>query len=108
MNTEDGAGLVEICRAWGESEVRMIRGLLETHGIESAIRGESTRITHAFTLDGLAEVRILVRAQDVADASRILAATEGMTACPACGRPNSARDSACRYCSGALPTADPE
>jgi hypothetical protein len=101
----DNKPLVEVWRAWGDSEAQMVRGLLEANGIESAIRGESTRLTHGFTLDGLAEVKILVNEPDVPQACELISAAEGMTACPACGKPAAAQDPACRFCQAPLAAA---
>jgi hypothetical protein len=99
--------LVEVWRAWGDSEVRLVRGLLETEGIESAIRGESTRLTHGFTLDGLAEVRILVYREDAARALELIAEAEGMGSCPECEMPVQRSDRACRFCGAPTGRAEP-
>jgi hypothetical protein len=108
MNQDDAAPpLVEIWRAWGDFEVQFIRGLLEANGIESAFRGESTRVTHALTLDGLAEVKILVHESDAARACELIAGADGMTACPHCGKPASEKDTACRFCSEPLTGTSP-
>ena len=99
MNQEpDAEPLVEVWRAWGDSEAQMVRGLLEANGIESAIRGESTRLTHGFTLDGLAEVKILVNEPDAPQACELISTAEGMTSCPACGKPAAEQDPTCRFC----------
>jgi len=65
--------LVEVWRASHELEAQMVRGLLESHGIDCALKGEAVRLTHSIAVDGLAEVRILVRPEDVQRAKRILA-----------------------------------
>jgi hypothetical protein len=64
--------LVDVCTAHGETEAQMIRSMLEGSGIDSMIRGESTRITHGFTVDGLAEVKIMVREEDEERAKEVL------------------------------------
>lgn len=94
---EDEA-LVEVWRTWGEAEARIVQGLLEASGIQSAIRGESTRLTHGFTLDGLAEVRILVREQDLAEATEVIASSGQMGTCPRCEKPVRPDDVLCRFC----------
>jgi hypothetical protein len=101
MSREEGA-LVEVWRAWGDTEAQFVRGLLEANGIESALRGESTRLTHGFTLDGLAEVKILVNESEAARACELIATADGMTACPHCEKPASDKDTACRFCSEPL------
>jgi hypothetical protein len=45
-------------------QAQLIRSLLEGDGIESMLQGETVRLTHAITVDGLAEVKILVREED--------------------------------------------
>jgi hypothetical protein len=95
---QEGETLVEVWRAWGEAEANLVQGLLETNGIRSAIRGESTRLTHGFTLDGLAEVKILVAPADAARASELISQSEGMTSCPRCARPAFETDRSCRFC----------
>ncbi len=73
---EPSTQLVEVWRGWGDAEARIVRGLLKALGICSAIRGESTRLTHGFTLNGLAEVKILVREEDVAAAKEVISQAE--------------------------------
>jgi ribosomal protein L32 len=92
-----GAEPVEVWRSHGEIETQVLRGLLESHGIETMLSGEALRITHGFTMDGLAEVRILVRARDAERAREILAA-EGALECPKCGRSIRAGETVCRSC----------
>jgi hypothetical protein len=66
--------LVEVGRAQGEVEAQMMRSVLDGDGIEAMLSGESVRLTHAFTVDGLAEVKILVRKEDAERAKEVLAA----------------------------------
>ena len=105
MSAWDGNGedaVVEVWRTWGEAEANIVKGLLESLGIPCAIRGESTRITHGFTLDGLAEVRILVREEDRPRALEAISKAGDMTVCPDCGKPVRANDRACRFCHAGL------
>ena len=99
-NGEDA--VVEVWRTWGEAEANIVKGLLESLGIQCAIQGESTRITHGFTLDGLAEVRILVRQADRPRALEAISKAGDMTVCPDCGKPVRANDRACRFCHAGL------
>ncbi len=94
--------LVEVWRTWGETEANIVQGLLESSGVECAIQGESTRLTHGFTLDGLAEVRILVREEDRERALETIAEAGHMTECPDCGQPAGTDDRACRFCRAPL------
>lgn len=65
--------LVEIWKGWGENDAQFIQGLLESFGIASILRGESTRLTHGFAISKLAEVRVLVRKEDEEKAREMIA-----------------------------------
>jgi predicted amidophosphoribosyltransferase len=90
--------LVEIWREQGEINAQMVKSLLEGSGIESMLSGEALRLTHGLTVDGLALVRVLVRPEDAARASDIIASIEGIRKCPGCGRPVSESDDSCWSC----------
>lgn len=94
---EDG-DLVEAWHTHGEMDAQMIRAMLESNGIEAVLSGESIRLTHGFTIDGLAEVRILVRNDDAKRARDIISSLEGMTRCENCGYPAFAKDETCHSC----------
>jgi hypothetical protein len=64
--------LVEVYNAQGEMEAQVIRSILEGDGIESMLSGESIRLTHALTVDGLAEVKILVREDEETRAREVI------------------------------------
>ena len=66
--------LVEVWTAQGELSAQMIRSVLESDGVDSMLSGESIRLTHGLTVDGLAEVKILVRKEDEARAREVIAA----------------------------------
>ncbi len=66
--------LVEVWKAQGEMNAQIIRSVLESDGIDSMIRGESVRLTHGLTVDGLAEVKILVRKEDEQRAREVISA----------------------------------
>jgi Putative prokaryotic signal transducing protein len=63
--------------AAGEIQAQQIRAFLEAAGIPSTVRGESLRMTHGFTLDGLGLVEILVSDVDADRARELLASAEG-------------------------------
>jgi hypothetical protein len=63
--------LVEVYRANGEIEAQVIRSLLEYHGIPCLLKGEAARNIYGLTVDGIAEVRIMVWEQ-LADRARAL------------------------------------
>ena len=73
--TPDGsAKLVEVWKGWGENDAQFIQSLLESFGIASILRGESTRLTHPVAVTKLAEVRVLVRQEDEEKARELIAA----------------------------------
>jgi hypothetical protein len=63
--------LVEVYRASGEMEAQVIRSLLEYHGIPCLLKGEAARNIYGLTVDGIAEVRIMVW-ERMADKARSL------------------------------------
>ena len=63
--------LVEVYRASGEMEAQVIRGLLESWGIPCLLRSNAARSVHAFAVDGMGEVRVMVWEQ-TADKARSL------------------------------------
>ncbi len=72
MAGDPNVELVEVFNAQGEMEAQVIRSILEGDGIESMLSGESVRLTHALTVDGLAEVKILVREDDETRAREVI------------------------------------
>ncbi len=67
---------VIVTKVQGEVEEQQVRGFLEAHGIATVVRGEALRKTHAFVLDGLGAVDIMVAPEDEADARDLLARVE--------------------------------
>jgi len=72
MTGDPNVELVKVWTAQGEMEGQMIRSVLEGSGIDSMISGESVRLTHGLTVDGLAEVKILVRKEDEVRAREVI------------------------------------
>ena len=60
----------------GETQAQQVRAFLEAAGIVTAVRGESLRVTHGLTLDGLGAVEILVSEADVELARTLLDSAE--------------------------------
>jgi hypothetical protein len=60
--------------ASGLDEANQIVAFLESAGIATALRGESTTKTHGFTVDGLGRLEVLVRESDE-EAARVLLAS---------------------------------
>ncbi len=63
--------MIEVYRAVGEEEARVIQGLLENYGIPSLLKSNAARSVHAFAVDGMGEVRIMVW-ERMADKARSL------------------------------------
>ena len=90
--------LVEVCKAYGELDAQLLCALLEDNGIECMIRGEALRLTHGITVNGLAEVKVLVRPEDAGQAREIIAAQESMLKCSECGKFVRTDDDVCWFC----------
>jgi hypothetical protein len=65
-----------VCKVNGDAEAQQIKAFLAAHGIPCEFRGESLRMTHGFTLDGLGVVRICVPESKVEQARNLLARAE--------------------------------
>jgi hypothetical protein len=65
--------LRELCRVWGPFEADVIKSFLESHGISCLIRGRMVPFVYPFTVDGLAEFRIMVPERDLETARELLA-----------------------------------
>jgi hypothetical protein len=65
----------ELCvyKTNGDGEAQQVKAFLAAHGIPCDFRGESLRMTHGFTLDGLGVVRICVAPEHVEAARELLA-----------------------------------
>jgi hypothetical protein len=72
-NPDRNVELVEVCRVWGPSEAEVVKSFLESHGIPCLIRGHIVPFVYPFTVDGLAEFKILVPENDLAAAKELMA-----------------------------------
>ena len=63
--------MVEVYKARTEMEAEVIKGLLASFGIASVLQSNSAPSVHMFTLDGLAEVRVMVL-ESVAEQAKAL------------------------------------
>lgn len=52
--------MVEVYRATGEAEAQVIKGLLEAHGITCLLKSNAAPSVHAFAVDGMGEVKVMV------------------------------------------------
>ncbi|MBE9512897.1 MAG: DUF2007 domain-containing protein [Chloroflexi bacterium] len=64
-------GMIEVYRAVGEAEAMVIQGLLESYGIPCLLKSDAAHSVHAFAVDGMGEVRIMVW-ESTADKARAL------------------------------------
>ena len=69
MTTELGV----VTTVQGEVEEQQVRAFLEANGIPTVVRGEALRKTHAFVLDGLGAVEVMVAPEHAAAARDLLA-----------------------------------
>jgi len=58
----------------GVGGVERIKNFLESHGIASIVRGRTAPFVYPFTVDGLAEFKVLVQKDDREKAEELLAA----------------------------------
>ncbi len=52
--------MIEVYRAVGEEEALLIQGLLESYGIPCLLKSHAAPSVHAFAVDGMGEVKIMV------------------------------------------------
>jgi hypothetical protein len=67
---------VVVATVQGEVEEQQLRSFLAANGIPTVVRGEALRKTHAFVLDGLGAVEIMVAPQHEAAARDLIAKVE--------------------------------
>lgn len=65
---------VTVYRTWGEPEAQVVRGLLESSGIKCRLLERGPQSIYPVTVDGLAEVQIMVPKEREAEARAIVAA----------------------------------
>ena len=64
--------LVEVYRARGEAEAQVIKGLLESYDIPCLLQSNAAPSVHMFTVDGMGEVRVMVRESMAAEAKKLI------------------------------------
>jgi len=70
--------LVELAKVQGDFEAQVLKGMLESEGIEVAVRTGVTPIILPFTVDGLGQVRLFVKAGDLEAAKAVMRENERM------------------------------
>ncbi|HAJ33454.1 MAG TPA: hypothetical protein DCK79_08815 [Candidatus Atribacteria bacterium] len=64
--------IAELCRVPREDEALAIKSLLASYNIECILQSDITRSVYPFTIDGLAEVSILVSERDLEKSKEII------------------------------------
>ena len=64
--------VVEVRTCQGEVEAGLVRSVLEASGIESFTGGNASMSVHPFTMDGMGEIKIMVRASEEAEARAVI------------------------------------
>ena len=67
------AELTVIFRTQSDVEAKVVRGLLETHGIQTLLASDVPHSVFPLTIDGLGEVRLSVRSDEAEAAERLIA-----------------------------------
>ncbi len=68
--------LTEVYKTTYEMEAQVIKGLLESYGIPCVLRSNAAPSVFAFTVDGMGEVKIMVR-DSMAEGARDLIRGDG-------------------------------
>ena len=69
---QKGVRFKHLCTAMGRAEAEVIKGYLESNEIECIFQSQVVHSVHPFTVDGLGEVKIMVREEDFERAKRLL------------------------------------
>jgi hypothetical protein len=64
--------LVELTAVQGDFEAQVLKGMLESEGVEVAIQAGVSQNILPLTVDGLGKVRLLVRERDLAAAKALM------------------------------------
>ena len=68
--------LVEVYKARTEMEAQVIKGLLESFDIPSVLRSNAAPSVHMFTMNGLAEVKVMVLDSMADEAKKLIVSKE--------------------------------
>jgi len=69
---EQDLEMKEIAKVQGAAEADVIRSFLESNGISVLFRGLVVQSVHAFTADGLGQIKIMVPSKDFETAQKLL------------------------------------
>jgi hypothetical protein len=72
---KEKSNLVEVYKAHSDMEAQVIKGLLESYGIPCFLKSNAAPSVHIFTVDGMADVKVMVL-PELADKARELIVSE--------------------------------
>ncbi len=64
--------IVEVYQARGEMEAQVIKGLLESYGVPCFLKSTAAPSVHTFTVNGMGEVKVMVRASMAEKAKKLV------------------------------------
>ena len=70
--------MIEVYKAKGELEARVIKGLLTSYGIPCLLQSHAASSVHSFVSDGMGEVKILVSEKVADEAKKLVRANENV------------------------------
>ncbi|HEX2501493.1 MAG TPA: DUF2007 domain-containing protein [Methylomirabilota bacterium] len=79
---EDERGFEELTRVGDQAEALVVRGLLESHGIEVLLRSHVAPSVYPFSVGEQGAVQVLVRREALAESRRLLAGSAPGPAAP--------------------------
>ena len=69
--------MIEVYLASGELEAQVIKSLLESYGIPCVLQSNAAHSVHLLTVDGMAEVRVMVSESMAETARELIVSREG-------------------------------
>ncbi|MDD8025281.1 MAG: DUF2007 domain-containing protein [Acidobacteriota bacterium] len=76
MDDNRNLDLKEVTHVWGLAEADVIKSYLESNGIPCVYQTLVTPFVHVFTTDGMGEIKIMVKAEDMETAHALLDKTD--------------------------------
>ena len=72
MKTNKPKILEAVYRAAGEAEAQIVRGMLESRGISCLLQSNAAPSVHAFAINGMGEVKVMVKASEAEKARKLI------------------------------------
>jgi len=70
--SETDSQIKEVYSVWGPAEAEVIKGFLESNGIQCLLKGLVVQSVHPFSADGLGEIKIFVLEKDYELAKKLI------------------------------------